>query len=57
MLLEIDEARQISFSNKFEMDGIVFEEPVPIYFHSIILLVPVPPAKVLARCWALMPIL
>src|SRR6478609_9257329 len=32
MLLEVDEARQISFSNKFELDGIVFEEPVPNLF-------------------------
>ncbi len=32
MYLEINEAAQISFSNKFEMDGIVFEEPVPNLF-------------------------
>ena len=32
MFLEIDETRQVSFSNKFEMDGIVFEEPVPNLF-------------------------
>ena len=32
MLLEINEATQITFSNKFEMDGIVFEEPVPNLF-------------------------
>lgn len=32
MLLEINEEKKISFSNKFEMDGIVFEEPVPNLF-------------------------
>jgi excinuclease ABC subunit A len=32
MLLEVNESKQISFSNKFEMDGIVFEEPVPNLF-------------------------
>ncbi len=32
MLLEIDESKAISFSNKFELDGIVFEEPVPNLF-------------------------
>ncbi|MBV9962854.1 MAG: excinuclease ABC subunit A, partial [Parafilimonas sp.] len=32
MYLEIDEAQLLSFSNKFEMDGIVFEEPVPNLF-------------------------
>ncbi len=32
MCLEIDETQLISFSNKFEMDGIVFEEPVPNLF-------------------------
>ncbi|HEY2725739.1 MAG TPA: excinuclease ABC subunit UvrA [Parafilimonas sp.] len=32
MLLEVDESKQIAFSNKFEMDGIVFEEPVPNLF-------------------------
>ena len=32
MLLEIDESKKIPFSNKFEMDGIVFEEPVPNLF-------------------------
>jgi excinuclease ABC subunit A len=32
MLLEIDESKTIPFSNKFELDGIVFEEPVPNLF-------------------------
>ena len=32
MLLEIDESKAIPFSNKFELDGIVFEEPVPNLF-------------------------
>lgn len=32
MLLEVNEKKKISFSNKFEMDGIVFEEPVPNLF-------------------------
>ncbi len=32
MFLEINESQKISFSNKFEMDGIVFEEPVPNLF-------------------------
>ena len=32
MFLEVDEKKQIAFSNKFEMDGIVFEEPVPNLF-------------------------
>ncbi|MFT4153447.1 excinuclease ABC subunit UvrA [Parafilimonas sp.] len=32
MLLEINEAGSLHFSNKFELDGIVFEEPVPNLF-------------------------
>jgi excinuclease ABC subunit A len=32
MFLEVNESEHISFSNKFEMDGIVFEEPVPNLF-------------------------
>ncbi len=32
MFLEVNEAELISFSNKFEMDGMVFEEPVPNLF-------------------------
>ncbi len=32
MFLEVNESELISFSNKFEMDGIVFEEPVPNLF-------------------------
>lgn len=32
MLLEVNEQQQISFSNKFELDGIVFEEPAPNLF-------------------------
>ncbi|HEY1871682.1 MAG TPA: excinuclease ABC subunit A, partial [Chitinophagaceae bacterium] len=32
MFLEVNETNIISFSNKFEMDGIVFEEPVPNLF-------------------------
>lgn len=32
MLLEINEATQLHFSNKFEKDGIKFEEPVPNLF-------------------------
>ena len=32
MLLEVDEKEQLPFSNKFEMDGITFEEPVPNLF-------------------------
>jgi excinuclease ABC subunit A len=32
MFLEVNESGLISFSNKFEMDGIVFEEPVPNLF-------------------------
>lgn len=32
MLLEINETQQLGFSNKFELDGIVFEEPVPNLF-------------------------
>ncbi len=32
MLLEINENTKLPFSNKFEMDGIVFEEPVPNLF-------------------------
>ncbi len=32
MYVEINETTQLAFSNKFEMDGIVFEEPVPNLF-------------------------
>lgn len=32
MFLEINEEEKLSFSNKFEADGIVFEEPVPNLF-------------------------
>jgi excinuclease ABC subunit A len=32
MQLEVNSIRRILFSNKFEMDGIVFEEPVPNLF-------------------------
>ena len=32
LILEINAKKTISFSNKFEMDGIVFEEPVPNLF-------------------------
>ena len=32
MFLELNETQLVSFSNKFEMDGIVFEEPVPNLF-------------------------
>ncbi|MEP6465543.1 MAG: excinuclease ABC subunit A, partial [Parafilimonas sp.] len=32
MFIEVNEVQQIAFSNKFEMDGIVFEEPVPNLF-------------------------
>lgn len=32
MLLEINESESLHFSNKFELDGIVFEEPVPNLF-------------------------
>ncbi|MBL0145114.1 MAG: excinuclease ABC subunit UvrA [Chitinophagaceae bacterium] len=32
LLLEINGEKKIPFSNKFEMDGIVFEEPVPNLF-------------------------
>ena len=32
MLLEINEKKTISFSNKFELDGLQFEEPVPNLF-------------------------
>jgi excinuclease ABC subunit A len=32
MFLEVNETYILSFSNKFEMDGIVFEEPVPNLF-------------------------
>ncbi len=32
MYLEVDESKKIHFSNKFELDGIVFEEPVPNLF-------------------------
>lgn len=32
MFLEVNENTKLSFSNKFEMDGIVFEEPVPNLF-------------------------
>ena len=32
MLLEVNEQKKIPFSNKFELDGIVFEEPVPNLF-------------------------
>lgn len=32
MLLEINEETKLPFSNKFELDGIVFEEPVPNLF-------------------------
>jgi excinuclease ABC subunit A len=32
MYLEVNETQLISFSNKFEMDGMVFEEPVPNLF-------------------------
>ena len=32
MLLEVNEETKLPFSNKFEMDGIVFEEPVPNLF-------------------------
>jgi excinuclease ABC subunit A len=32
MLLEVNEETKLPFSNKFEMDGIAFEEPVPNLF-------------------------
>jgi excinuclease ABC subunit A len=32
VVLEIAEKKQISFNNKFELDGILFEEPVPNLF-------------------------
>lgn len=32
MYLEIEEMKQLFFSNKFELDGIVFEEPAPNLF-------------------------
>jgi excinuclease ABC subunit A len=32
LLIEVNDEKQISFSNKFELDGIVFEEPVPNLF-------------------------
>jgi excinuclease ABC subunit A len=32
MYIEVNESQIISFSNKFEMDGITFEEPVPNLF-------------------------
>jgi excinuclease ABC subunit A len=32
MFVQINEAKPLKFSNKFEMDGIVFEEPVPNLF-------------------------
>lgn len=32
LMLEINGAKKLSFSNKFELDGIVFEEPVPNLF-------------------------
>ncbi len=32
MLIEINGEKQLPFSNKFELDGIVFEEPVPNLF-------------------------
>lgn len=32
MYLEVDESKKIHFNNKFELDGIVFEEPVPNLF-------------------------
>jgi excinuclease ABC subunit A len=32
MFLEVDESKKVHFSNKFELDGIVFEEPVPNLF-------------------------
>ena len=32
MLLEVSENEQLPFSNKFELDGILFEEPVPNLF-------------------------
>ncbi|MBS1947087.1 MAG: excinuclease ABC subunit UvrA [Bacteroidetes bacterium] len=32
MLLEVNNSNQIAFSNKFELDGIKFEEPVPNLF-------------------------
>ncbi|MBS1747517.1 MAG: excinuclease ABC subunit UvrA [Bacteroidetes bacterium] len=32
MFLEVNESKKIHFSNKFELDGIVFEEPVPNLF-------------------------
>jgi len=32
MFLELNETQLVSFSNKFEMDGIIFEEPVPNLF-------------------------
>ena len=32
MFLQVNDSKPIKFSNKFEMDGIVFEEPVPNLF-------------------------
>lgn len=38
MLMEINGVDELSFSNKFELDGIQFEEPVPNLFPSTILM-------------------
>ena len=32
MLIEINDSKQLAFSNKFELDGLQFEEPVPNLF-------------------------
>ncbi len=55
MQLEINGSQTLPFSNRFELDGLSFEEPVPNLFSLITPLAPVLPAKVLARCWVSMP--
>ena len=52
MYLEIDSTKLVHFSNKFELDGILFEEPVPNLFSFNNPFGAAPCAKALARYWA-----
>ncbi len=49
--LEVDGKLGPVFSNRFELDGIQFEEPVRTSFPSITPTAPAPPVKDSARCW------
>ena len=52
--VEVNGASLLHFSNRFELDGISFEEPFPIYFLSTTLLVPALPVKDFHWCSVLM---